>query len=39
MTKDIPDNATAVGNYAKVVNFNNLGKYTCNNRWTDFNEE
>lgn len=39
VTKDIPDNATAVGNYAKVINFDNPGRYTCNNRWTDFNEE
>ena len=35
VTKDIPDNATAVGNYAKVINYNNPGKYTENNRWTD----
>lgn len=32
VTKDIPDNATAVGNYAKVINFNNPGRY-INNRW------
>lgn len=32
VTKDIPDNATAVGNYAKVINYNNPGKY-INNRW------
>lgn len=25
VTKDIPDNATAVGNYAKVINYNNPG--------------
>ncbi len=34
VTKDIPDNATAVGNYAKVVHYNNPGKYTENNRWS-----
>ncbi len=32
VTKDIPDNATAVGNYAKVINFNNPGKYITR-RW------
>ena len=32
VTKDIPDNATAVGNYAKVVNYNNPGRFV-NNRW------
>lgn len=26
VTKDIPSNATAVGNYAKVINYNNPGK-------------
>lgn len=36
VTKDIPDNATACGNYAKVINFNNPGRYTKNNRWVDF---
>ena len=30
VTKDIPDNATAVGNYAKVVNYNNPGRYILN---------
>lgn len=25
VTKDIPDNATAVGNYAKVIHYNNAG--------------
>lgn len=30
VTKDIPANATAVGNYAKVVNFNNPGRYVRN---------
>lgn len=39
VTKDIPNNATAVGNYAKVINYNNPGRYTRNNRWTDFNEK
>ncbi len=34
VTKDIPDNATAVGNYAKVINYNTPGRYTLNNRWT-----
>ena len=33
VTKDIPDNATAVGNYAKVINYNNPGRY-INNRWS-----
>jgi serine O-acetyltransferase len=32
VTKDIPDNATAVGNYAKVIHFNNPGRY-ISNRW------
>ena len=32
VTKDIPDNATAVGNYAKVINYNNPGRYV-HNRW------
>lgn len=27
VTKDIPDNATAVGNYAKVIHFDNPGRY------------
>ena len=32
VTKDIPDNATAVGNYAKVINFDNPGRFVgC--RW------
>lgn len=34
VTKDIPENATAAGNYAKVINFNNPGKYV-NKRWND----
>lgn len=32
VTKDIPENATAVGNYAKVINYNNPGRY-IKNRW------
>lgn len=39
VTKDIPDYATACGNYAKVVNYNNPGIYTMNNRWMDFSED
>ncbi len=39
VTKDIPDNATAAGNYAKVLNYNDPGRYTRNNRWTDLSEE
>ncbi|MFC6294668.1 serine O-acetyltransferase [Lactiplantibacillus daoliensis] len=31
--KDIPDNATAVGNYARVVNYSNPGKFIVN-RWS-----
>ncbi len=27
VTKDIPDNATAVGNYAKVINYDDPGRY------------
>lgn len=30
VTKDIPDNATAAGNYAKVLNYDNPGRYICN---------
>lgn len=37
VTKSIPDNATAVGNYAKVINYNNSGRY-IKNRWVDLNE-
>lgn len=33
VTKDIPDNATAVGNYAKVINFRNPGRY-IKNMWS-----
>ncbi len=32
VTKSIPDNATAVGNYAKVINYNNPGRF-IKNRW------
>lgn len=32
VTKDIPDNATAAGNYAKVLNYNDPGRYVTN-RW------
>ena len=32
VTKNIPDNATVAGNYAKVLNYNNPSKY-INNRW------
>ncbi len=32
VTKDIPENATAVGNYAKVINYNNPGRY-IQNKW------
>lgn len=32
VTKNIPDNATAVGNYAKVVNYDRPGRYV-GNRW------
>lgn len=32
VTKDIPDNATAAGNYAKVLNYNDPGRY-INNKW------
>lgn len=35
VTKDIPENATAAGNYAKVLNTNNPG-LLVNNRWVDF---
>ncbi len=34
VTKNIPDNATAVGNYAKVINYNNPGRYV-NRRWVN----
>lgn len=32
VTKDIPANATAAGNYAKVLNYDNPGRY-IRNRW------
>lgn len=32
VTKDIPDNATAAGNYTKALNLNNPGRY-IKNRW------
>ena len=34
VTKDIPENATAVGNYAKVINYNNPGQF-IKNRWDE----
>ena len=34
VTKDIPDNATAAGNYARVLNFDNPGRYVVR-RWTE----
>lgn len=34
VTKDIPENATAVGNYAKVINFDNPGQYIVN-KWIE----
>ncbi|WP_322741361.1 LbetaH domain-containing protein [Leuconostoc mesenteroides] len=30
--KDIPANATAAGDYAKVLNYNHPGRY-INNKW------
>lgn len=33
VTKDVPENATVVGNYAKVIHYNNVGQYV-NRRWT-----
>ena len=32
VTKDIPDNATAAGNYAKVLSYKDPGRY-IKNRW------
>lgn len=32
VTKDIPDNATAVGNYAKVINYNDHSNF-IHNKW------
>lgn len=34
VTKDIPDNATVVGNYAKVINYKNPGRYILR-RWNN----
>lgn len=34
VTKDIPDNATAAGNYAKVLNYNNPGRFVTR-RWQE----
>ena len=33
VTKDIPDNATAAGNYAKVLNYTRPGRFIAN-QWT-----
>ena len=33
VTKDVPENATVVGVPAKVINYNNPGRYVCN-RWS-----
>ena len=32
VTKNVPENATVVGVPAKVINYNNPGRYVCN-RW------
>lgn len=32
VTKSIPNNATIVGNYAKIINYNNPGRY-IKNKW------
>ncbi len=37
VTKNIPDNSTAVGNYAKVINYNEPGRF-IGNRWNVRNE-
>ena len=37
VTKDIPENATAVGNYAKVINYNHPGQ-SVNRRWPKINK-
>lgn len=34
VTKDIPSKATAAGNYAKVLNYNQPGRY-INNKWRE----
>ena len=33
VVKDLEENATAAGNYAKVLNYNNPGRY-INNVWS-----
>lgn len=33
VTKDIPNNGTAVGNYAQVIHYNNAGR-SVNHRWS-----
>lgn len=38
VTKDIPENATAAGNYAKVLNYRNPGRY-IKNTWSVDSEE
>ena len=38
VTKDIPDNATAVGNYAKVINYDAPGRY-IKNLWKNKTEK
>ena len=35
VTKDIPENATAAGNYAKVLNYDNPGRYILNKYHTN----
>jgi len=35
VTKDIPDKVTAVGNYAKVIHYNNAGN-SVNKRWLNY---
>ncbi len=35
VTKDIPDNATAAGNYAKVLNYNNPGRFVIRKWYND----
>lgn len=37
VTKDIPNNATVAGNYAKVLNYNNPGRY-IKNKWVVKND-
>lgn len=37
VTKNIPDNATAAGNYAKILNFENPAKF-IKNKWERFEE-